>query len=129
VSLARPLLLILAAVLAAGCGASNDSSSQGEPTATATTPAAPPGATARSCGNTTVAGTEQLRVTGVGCDVGRGVAAAWANKPACAHPGDASRSSCAVYDGYRCLSAATDRGIAVSCARSGSSVAFIAGRD
>jgi hypothetical protein len=34
-----------------------------------------------------------------------------------------------VDDEYRCLGAATERGIAVSCARPGSSVAFIAQRD
>lgn len=136
--LARPLLPILSvavtlAVLATGCGSSDNSSSEssnaaeGPPTATATTPAAPPGASARSCEGT-VAGTGQLRVTGIGCDVGRGVVAVWANKPACSSPADASRFSCSVYDGYRCLGAATERGIAVSCARPGSSVAFVAKR-
>jgi hypothetical protein len=97
------------------------------PTATATTPAAPPGASARPCEGT-VAGTGQVRVTGIGCDVGRGVVAVWAHKPACSSPADASRFSCTVYGGYRCLGGAADRGIAVSCAHPGGSVAFVAKR-
>jgi hypothetical protein len=75
-----------------------------------------------------VASTGQVRVTGTGCDIGRGVVAAWANKPDCSEPAGASRFSCVVYRGYRCLGAATDRGVAVSCARPGSSVAFVARR-
>jgi len=50
------------------------------------------------------------------------------DEPACAPFGGASRSSCSVYGGYRCLGAVTDRGVAVSCARTGSSVAFVAKR-
>jgi hypothetical protein len=129
-----PTRLVLAAALCAaaigGCGSSGDSSesSGGEPTARATTPSAPPGSSVRSCGDTTVAGTEQLRVTGTGCDVGRGVVAEWADKPACSGPAGASRFSCAVHDEYRCLGAASERGVAVSCARPGSSVAFLARR-
>jgi hypothetical protein len=98
------------------------------PTATATTPQAPAGAAARSCGETTVAGTEGLRVTGIGCDVGRGIVASWTRRPGCSLGRDASRSSCTVYGDYRCLAAATDRGIAVSCARPGGSAAFLARR-
>lgn len=125
----RPLLptlalLVVLAAWTAGCGSLDEA----EPTATATAPRAPLGATARDCGETTVAGTEGLRVTGIGCDVGRGIVAAWAKAPGCALEGDASRSSCTVYDEFRCLAAATDRGIAVSCARPGGSAAFIARR-
>lgn len=80
----------------------------------------------RSCKDT-VAGTGQLRVTGIGCDAGRGVVAAWIGEPACSNPADTSRFSCPV-EGYRCLGAATERGIAVSCSRSGSSIAFLAKR-
>jgi hypothetical protein len=114
-------LLVLAAAFA-GCGSSDET----EPTATATTPPAPPGASARDCGDTTVAGTRDLQVTGIGCDVGRGVVAVWSRKPGCAPAAGASRSSCSVHDGYRCLAAATERGIAVSCARPGGSLAFLA---
>jgi hypothetical protein len=118
-----PLLILAAVLLIAGCGSSEES----EPTATATAPAAPPGASARSCEDA-VTGTSELRVTGVGCAVGHAVAAAWADEPACTPTGGASRSSCSIYNGYRCLAAATDRGVAASCARTGSSVSFIAER-
>lgn len=129
---ARLPLLALGALLllAAGCGSSNDSTSStstGERTATATSPEAPPGATARSCRGT-VAGTAKARVTGIGCDVGRGIVAAWAGKPSCAGSPGASRFSCGVYHGYRCLGAATGRGLTVSCSRPGSSVSFVARR-
>jgi hypothetical protein len=116
-------LALLALAPLAGCGSSDESSA---PTATATSPQAPAGASARSCGDTTVAGTRDLRVTGIGCDVGRGVVAAWARKSGCPPAPGASRSSCTVYDEYRCLAAATERGIVVSCARPGGSAAFLA---
>jgi hypothetical protein len=128
-------ILAVAALLAAGCGSDGEGSGYGSrdstqqaPTATATTPPAPPGASARSCGSTTVTGTEGLRVTGVGCDVGGAVATGWANKPSCLPGNEASRVSCTVHGDYRCLGATTDRGIAVSCARPGSSIAFVARR-
>jgi hypothetical protein len=125
--------IVMLAALATGCGSSGDSGSETSagpgagPTATATTPAAPPGASSRAC-ESPVVGTEQLRVTGIGCDPGRRVAAEWVDKPACSSPADASRFSCIVDDRYRCLGAATGRGIAVSCAHPGSSVAFVAKR-
>ncbi|MGC1852177.1 MAG: hypothetical protein WA687_07045 [Solirubrobacterales bacterium] len=121
--------------LGAGCGSSDGGSGYGSrnateelPTATATTPAAPPGASARTCEGT-VAGTGELRVTGIECVVGRGVAAAWANKPSCAPGNEASRVSCTVDEDYLCLGATTERGVAVSCARRGGSLAFIARTD
>ncbi len=135
----RPLLSALLVVVlvawATGCGSSGEGSGYGSrdstedsPTATATTPAAPPGASARACEGT-VAGSEDLRVTGIGCDAGVRVAAAWLGKPPCAAPAGGSRFSCSVDDGYRCLGTSAERGIAVSCARPGASVAFIAKRD
>lgn len=129
----RPVRLVLAAALCAaaigGCGSSGGESSEssgGEPTARATTPTAPPGASARAC-DVAAAGAEQVRVTGVDCHAARRVIAAWASKPDCASPAGASRSSCTVGE-YRCLAAATERGIAVSCARPGGSIAFVARR-
>lgn len=126
------LVAVALATAATGCGSSEGGSGYGprdsteEPrTATATTPEAPPGASARTC-ESGVAGAEEVRVTGIGCDVGLRVVAAWAAKPPCSAPAGGSRLSCSVHDGYRCLGASAERGIAVSCARPGASVSFIA---
>lgn len=138
--LRQPLFsaLLVAAALAAlttGCGSSDGGSGYGSrdsvedsSTATATTPDAPPGASARTCEGTVVSSAE-LRVTGISCDVGLRVVAAWAGKPSCSAPASGSRFSCAVYDGYRCLGTRAERGIAVSCARPGASASFIAKPD
>jgi hypothetical protein len=129
-----PLVLAAAFTLgmfAAGCGSSDDesgTSTTSEPAATtSTTPTEPPGATAQECGNTTVAGTSQLRVTGVGCPVARGIVANWAKSDACAAAN--SRPFCTVYRGYRCIAARTDAGLAVNCVRPGRSISFIAKRN
>lgn len=137
---ARLLLLPIAftAVFAVGCGSSEDdgdatapsqppaaTSPSSEPPS-ATTRTAPPGVRAEGCGNTTVAGTSGLQVTGVGCPIGRGVVAAWTKSDSCAT--DVSRPACTVYRGYRCIGARTDAGIAVSCAQQGRSISFLARR-
>lgn len=136
---ARPLRAALAALaavlLAVGCGSSDGDgygagdSTAAAPTATATTPAAPAGGAARDCGATTVAGVEQLSVTGMGCASGRDVVVRWAAEPACSPPQGASRFSCGLGGGYRCLGVATGRGLAISCSRPGASLAFLAERD
>jgi hypothetical protein len=51
----------------------------------------------------------------------------WQRRRSCATPADASRGSCLARS-YRCLSTRTDRGIAVSCARAGRSIAFVVRR-
>lgn len=128
------VLLVAAAfgALATGCGSADGGSgygsrdsTEGPATATATTPEAPPGASARTCEGA-VAGVEELRVTGIGCDVGLRVVAAWTTKPSCSAPAGGSRFSCSVYDSYRCLGTSAERGIAVSCVRPGASASFIA---
>jgi hypothetical protein len=129
------LVVVALAALSAGCGSSEGGSGYGSrdttdnsPTATATTPEAPPGASARTCEGTAV-GAEELRVTGVSCDVGLRIVAAWAGKPSCSTPAGGSRFSCSIYDGYRCLGTSAGRGIAVSCARPGASASFVAKSD
>ncbi len=125
-----PIVTVLIALVALlpGCGSSDKSGTEVETAGSSSaTPAAPAGASARSCEGV-VASAGRLRVTGIGCDVGRGIVATWVNKPACARPEGASRYSCTVYRGYRCQGAATERGIAVSCARHGRSLAFVAKR-
>lgn len=111
-----------------GCGAS--SSDQGSPgghgTASPRGATAPVGASAQRCTGA-VTGVEELRVSGIDCAVGRGIVASWANVRRCSVPAGASRFSCPIA-GYRCLGAATDRGIAVTCARPGRSVSFITRR-
>lgn len=135
----RPALLVLLALALAGpvigCGSDDDGSGygsrdsgQGSPTATATTPDAPPGASARVC-EEEIDGAEGLRVTGIDCATGLRLVAAWAAKPACAAPAGGSRFSCSVEDGYRCLGTAAERGVAVSCARPGASAAFLVKRN
>jgi hypothetical protein len=119
----------LVAVAVGGCGSSGAGSSSEqamESSGSATTSTAPAGASAQACAGA-VRGIATLRVAGVGCATGRGVVASWSDKPACAGPAGASRVSCTV-EGYRCLGAATDRGLAVSCARPGRSISFVARR-
>jgi hypothetical protein len=110
------------AILASGCGSSSTNSSGEGSTKTA----APHGAAVLTC-TITPGGVRVLRANGVGCATGRHVVASWTAKNACtAHPG-ASRTSCSVGD-YRCLGTATDRGLAVSCARPGRSISFVIAR-
>jgi hypothetical protein len=125
--------LVLFALLVAGCGSSgNGSTSEGtqgspQPAGGAGTPTAPAGAVAQGCEGA-VRGISSLRVTGVGCAIGRGVVASWSERTGCtATPPGRSRTSCAV-SGYRCLGTVTDRGLAVSCARPGRSISFTAKR-
>ena len=48
----------------------------------------------------------------------------WQRERSCSPPAGASRDSCLTRS-YRCQAARTDRGLAVSCAREGQSIAFI----
>jgi hypothetical protein len=135
----RSPIAILLAVLAlaatgAGCGSSSDGTSdtspetQGNPPAsTSTTPEkgqeAPVGVRAERCGEGATSGGE-VRVTGVSCEFGRSLVAGWYKNSACSGPKGTSRTSCKL-GRFTCLGAVTDRGIAVTCAGPGRSVAFI----
>lgn len=125
---------LLAAALALGCG-SGDEETGIEAPATETAPptrdgygggAAPAGAAARGC-ETRAVDAERLRATAVSCGEARRVMFAWQRAEGCGLIGDASRGSCVVHS-YRCLSARTGRGVSVSCARPGRSIAFLAQR-
>ena len=122
--------VVLTAALLAGCGGSDGGSS--EPSTQATPPAqgstAPAGATAQDCKGGDGAKVK-LRATGIPCSVGVGLTKAWKGDESCAPAAGASRSSCEIVGGYRCLSVVTDRGVSVSCARPGRSIAFTAKRD
>jgi hypothetical protein len=128
--LAVPLTIVaLAAALLSGCGGSSSSdagSRDGSPGSTTGASKAPLGAAAKSC-DTNAAGVEKLLATGISCDQARQVMLGWRRSHACSSPAGASRSACTARS-YRCLGASTDRGIAVSCARAGESIAFIAKR-
>jgi hypothetical protein len=133
--LALPLaILALAAGLLAGCGGSSDggsSSGTGAGAGTGTregappaqgSPEAPAGASAQACA---VGGAGSLRATGVSCAEAKSVLLAWQAAGECAGAPGASHSSCSV-GGYRCIGARTGRGLAVSCAQPGRSIAFVA---
>jgi hypothetical protein len=111
-------VVVLAALAAAGCGSSSDDAS--------TPPEAPVGASARSC-ETFATDAEGLRATGISCDQARQVMDGWQRQGSCALPGGASRGGCLTRS-YNCQATRTDRGTAVSCARTGESVAFVARR-
>lgn len=119
--------VVLTAALLAGCGGSDDGSS--EPSTEATPPAqgstAPAGASAQDCKGG--AGAQvKLRATGIPCPVAMDLVKAWEQGESCAPAAGASRSACEIVGGYRCLSVVTDRGVSVSCARPGRSIAFTA---
>ena len=137
----RASLTLIAVALAttlvvSGCGSSSEETGDGTaPAGTEATGAPPPasspsgapsGIRAKACGSAGK-GLEAVRVTGVGCAAGRKLASSWAVSENCTIPAQASRGSCRV-QGRVCLSAATDRGIAVTCAAPGKSVSFIARR-
>jgi len=123
-------LVVLAALLAAGCGSDSSkgsgSTTQAQTVDEAPVAPSPAGASARDCADREDS-VEALRVTGVDCDTGQAVAAEWSGKAGCASPAGSSRFACSVR-GYRCLGAAAERGIAVSCAQRGRSIAFVARR-
>ncbi len=112
----KRLAPLLVAVLAlwGGCG---DSSSEKAPA-----PTAPVGAAAKTC-DARSPGIDALRATGVSCSQARRIVRGWRRERSCSLPSAASRTSC-LSRSYRCLGARTDRGLAVSCARAGQSIAF-----
>lgn len=133
--LAAPLVAAaLLAALVAGCGGSSIET-DGSRTGTVTSVVPIPGkgnsgpsigASARSCdAYSTDAGA--LRATSISCSQARQVIYGWQRERSCAAPAGASRSSCLTRS-YRCQATRTDRGVAVSCARKGQSIAFIARR-
>ena len=118
--------IVAAALLAAGCGSSDETSETkpaNPPASTSPSPEAPQGARAERCGEGATSGGE-IRVTGVSCELGRELVAGWHKNRACASPPGASRTSCKL-GRFSCLGAVAARGIAVTCAGPGRSVAFI----
>jgi hypothetical protein len=102
----------------AGCGGSSIETDGGRASK------APIGASARSC-DSYATDAEALRATDIPCDQARQVMHSWQRERTCSLPSGASRGSC-LSRSYRCQAARTDRGLAVSCARKGQSIAFLA---
>jgi hypothetical protein len=124
--LALPLAIAaLTIALLSGCGSPADGGDSGSISTAPEAGAgkAPAGASAHECSGRAGEATA-LRATGVSCAQAEQLARAWAKDPGCAPGEGASRSSCRLEGDYDCLAAATGRGLAVSCARPGGSVAF-----
>ncbi len=119
-------LAVVALVIALLSGCGDSPSDEGVSTRTEKEPAgsAPVGAAAESC-EAHSAAAEALRATGISCDQARQLMQGWQREPSCSLPAGASRASCLTRS-YRCLATRTGRGIAVSCARAGQSIAFTA---
>lgn len=120
--------VLVSAALLSACGGSGDGSEAStDPQPRTRSATAPAGATAHECEGGAGA-KAKLRATGLPCTEALGLVAAWERADGCAPAAGASRSACEITGGYRCLSVVTDRGVAVSCARPGRSIAFTAKR-
>ena len=123
---AVPLAIIaLAAALSSGCGGSGGDSTTTETVAPQGGATAPAGASAQACGD--VADAEGVRVTGTSCGAAKAVVVAWTGEEGCAGSQGISHIACTVRS-YRCVATRTERGLSVSCARPGRSIAFISER-
>jgi hypothetical protein len=127
--------VVCAALLAAGCGGGDSGGSNtttppgagtnnGGTPKKATAPNAPAGSKVVDC-KESAADVEGLRAAAVSCDLARATMLRWGRAGACELADDASRGSCSL-GGFRCQAVRADRGVAVSCARPGGDVAFIA---
>jgi hypothetical protein len=139
------LIVFAAALLVAGCGGGSGSSGEtgegpsrmltegGAPATGAPEGGAPKKATAPNApaGSKVVACSEgreetlQLRATAVDCGAARTTMQHWESSQACTLANGASRSSCSL-GGFRCQAVKADRGAAVSCARRGGDISFVA---
>ena len=113
-----------AALLVAGCGGGSGGSNSAAAPKTATAPNAPAGSKVVACKESAV-DIEGLRATAVDCGTADRIMRRWANHRSCALAEGASRGSCAL-GSFRCQTVRADRGVAVSCARPGGDIAFIA---
>ncbi|MGN6664821.1 MAG: hypothetical protein ACTHK6_11550 [Solirubrobacterales bacterium] len=121
--LATPIVaLALLLGAASGCGSSGESSAGSTASPGAGSSTGPAGASARAC-PLDVEGLGSLHATGVSCGEAQRLASAWRDDSGCAAAPGASHSACTVR-GYRCIGAATDRGLSVGCSLPGRSVAF-----
>ncbi|MBS1845984.1 MAG: hypothetical protein JST53_16330 [Actinobacteria bacterium] len=124
-STALAAIVLSAALLAAGCGGGGSGGSnstaapqEGGAPKTATAPNAPAGSKVVICG-------QGLRSTAVDCATAERLERRWEKHRSCALPDGASRGSCALGP-FRCQAVRSGNGVAVSCARPGGDIAFIA---
>jgi hypothetical protein len=138
--------IICAALLVAGCGGGGSAGSNstsppetggangggatgggtpgGGAPKKATAPNAPAGSRVVACKEGAV-DMEGLRATAVDCGSARETMRQWGRSRGCSLGKGGSRSSCSL-GGFRCQAVRTDRGAAVSCARPGGDVSFVA---
>jgi hypothetical protein len=135
---AAVFVALAAALLVTGCGdGSNPTTPAGGGTTggvttspasggakKATAPDAPAGSKVVSCSEGRGEAV-QLRAAAVDCTTARTTMQDWERSHACALGKSASRNSCSL-GGFRCQATRVDRGAAVSCARQGGDVSFIA---
>jgi predicted small secreted protein len=131
------LVVLIAAVLLTGCGGGSSSTMHGPRNEESGGPAAEPGAAKKATAPNAPAGSRViscdegaeemvgLRATMVDCGTARTVMRQWGSSHACTLGKSGSRSSCSL-GGFRCQAVKVDRGAAVSCARPGGDVSFIA---
>jgi hypothetical protein len=129
------VVMSCAALLAAGCGggSSGGSNSTAAPEGggpnggtpkKATAPNAPAGSRVVACKEEAI-GIDGLRAAAVDCGTADRIMRRWANHRSCALAEGASRGSCSL-GSFRCQAVKAARGVAVSCARPGGDIAFIA---
>ncbi|HEY2479533.1 MAG TPA: hypothetical protein VGI17_12490 [Solirubrobacterales bacterium] len=123
--------VVCTALLAAGCGGGGSASSNsttppegGGAPKKATSPNAPAGSKVVACKVGAVE-MEQLRATAVDCGSARETMRRWGRSHACTFGKGSSRSSCSL-GGFRCQAVRSDEGAAVSCARPGGDLSFVA---
>ena len=123
--------VMCAALLAAGCGGGSSGGSATTPPPTeggnpkkATAPNAPAGSKVVAC-KESAPDVEGLRVTAIDCGTADRIMRRWENHRSCSLAEGASRGSCAL-GSFRCQAVKADRDVAVSCARPGGDIAFIA---
>jgi hypothetical protein len=125
-------ILVSAALLAAGCGGGSSGGSnstaapQTGPSKKATAPNAPAGSKVVAC-EESAAGVDGLRAAAIDCGTADRIMRRWQKHRCCALAAGASRGSCAL-GSFRCQAVQADRGVAVSCARPGGDIAFVATR-
>jgi hypothetical protein len=123
--------MLCGALLVAGCGGGSSGGSNttappagGGAPKKATAPNAPAGSKVVAC-KESAAAAEGLRATAVDCGTADRIMRRWEKHRSCALAEGASRGSCSL-GSFRCQTVKTGDGIAVSCARPGGDVSFIA---